>query len=427
MPASVPVSKLLYLDSVAGIAGDMFAAAFVNAGLVTAAELAALPAQLGFDGVKVELTSVNRSSIRATHLRVVAPGESADAPWGHSHDSANPAAAGHVHESSETHLIVDAPARHHHTHYVDIDRRLAGARIDPVVSKLARKIFRLLAEAEAAAHGTALEAVAFHEIGSIDSIVDVTMAAYCVARVQPVRCVASPIKPGRGFARMAHGTQPIPPPASAHLLQGLAVAATPAAISRENIELSTPTGIAILKALDVDFARELPAGRVVQQGLGGGTMDLPGFPNVFRIVLLETESAATALPYESDRVMEICATIDDDTGEHLAWLAERLLAAGALDVALLPGTGKKGRPLTVLSVLAPIADWPRHADWLLKNSTTFGLRYHEWDRLKLVRRFEGGTSDAPEFKVGLTTDGTELKRKAEFESSRGKLEWRGRD
>ena len=419
------MSKILYLDSVAGIAGDMFAAAFVDAGLVTAAELAAIPAQLGFDGVRVEIKSVTRSAIQATHLRVVAPGDSAAAPWGHSHDPANPAAAGHVHESTETHLIVDAPAHHHHTHYLDIDRRLAGAKIAPEVSTLARKIFRLLAEAEAAAHGTELAAVAFHEIGSIDSIVDVTLAACCIAKVLPGRCIASPIKPGRGFARMAHGTQPIPPPASAHLLQGLSITGTPATITRENIELSTPTGIAILKALAPEFSRELPAGKVLQQGLGGGTMDLAGFPNVFRVVLIEAEaSASAALPYESDRVMEICATIDDDTGEHLAWLAERLIAEGALDVALLPGTGKKGRPLTLLSVLASLSDWQRHADWLLKNSTTFGLRYREWDRLKLVRRFEGGTPGAPEFKVGLTTDGIELKRKREFEVQKPNLEWR---
>lgn len=421
------MSRILYLESVAGVAGDMFAAAFVDAGLVSVEELARLPGQLGFAGVTIEARPVLKAAIRATHLRVLATAGPETQPWGHAHGGTGAEPVGHVHESTETHLVVDAPAQHQHTHYVDIDRRLTDSQLPPAAATLARRIFRLLAEAEAAAHGTALKQVAFHEVGSIDSIVDVAMAAYCVSKIQPVRCCASPIRPGRGFARMAHGTLPIPPPASTQLLVGLAVAGTPGAIERENVELSTPTGIAILKALAPEFVRELPSGTIRHQGMGAGTMDLGAFPNVFRVHLLDAAATpAAALPYESDRIVELCCNIDDDTGEHLAWLAERLMAEGALDVALFPGTGKKGRPLVMLSVLSPLDQWQRHADWLLKNSTTFGLRHREWDRLKLARRFESqtGATGPAETKIGLTTDGKVVKQKLEFEPQRPRLEWR---
>ena len=416
------MSRVVYLESVAGVAGDMFAAAFLDAGLVTAAELAALPAQLGFSATKIEVTSVVRATMRATHLRVaVSPGTD-PTPLGHAHAlPAGSAAATHGHDETETHLVIDPTAGHLHTHYVDIDRRLHDSSLAPAVRELARKIFRLLAEAEAEAHGGDVTQVAFHEVGSIDSIVDVAMAAFCAVKVSPARLVASPIRPGRGFIRIAHGQQPVPPPASARLLIGLPVAGTPAEIRRENVELSTPTGIAILKALAPEFLEQLPSGTVISQGMGAGTMELGAFPNVFRVFLVEeTPRAVGALPYESDRIVELSCNIDDDTGEHLAWLAEQLLAAGALDVSLLPGTGKKSRPIVLLSVLAREDQWSQLADWLLKHSTTFGVRHRVWDRLKLARKFEPRETRGRTvtYKIGLTTDGKVLKEKAEFDEQR---------
>jgi uncharacterized protein (DUF111 family) len=270
--------------------------------------------------------------------------------------------------------------------------------------------------------------VAFHELGLADSVVDVTLAAWCLEAVGPVRFVATPIRPGRGFVRIQHGVHPVPPPASARLLEGLPVAPTPAAITRADIELSTPTGIAILRSLRPAFAAELPAGTVLGQGCGAGTLDFGAFPNVFRVTLLEDAAPApvpaAALPYETDRVVEVAANVDDDTGERLAWLAERLLAQGALDVWLTPATGKKGRPLTCFQFLVAEADFPRLADWFLRHSTTFGIRHRAWDRLKLARRFEPrpGPGGPVTHKVGLTTAGEELKAKPEFEELRRRWE-----
>ena len=442
------MSRTLFLESVSGVAGDMFAAAFLDAGLVTAADLASVPARLGLPGVRVETRRVIRAQMQATHLRVVGIG--AGAPPG--------AAPARDPAEEETHLVIDAPAGHVHTRHADIDRRLASADLPAGVRDRARAIFQLLAEAEAGAHGMPVAEVAFHELGLADSVVDITLAAWCLEAVGPVRFVATPIRPGRGFVRIQHGVHPVPPPASARLLEGLPVAPTPAAITRADIELSTPTGIAVLRSLRPDFAGELPAGTVVCQGFGAGTLEFGAFPNVFRVTLLEEaaprpegvrakpatggagesasdasgsgESVATngltpsALPYETDRVVEVAANIDDDTGERLAWLAERLLAQGALDVWLTPATGKKGRPLTCFQFLAAEADFPRLADWFLRHSTTFGIRHRAWNRLKLARRFEPrpGPGGPVTHKVGLTTAGEELKAKPEFEELRRRWE-----
>jgi uncharacterized protein (TIGR00299 family) protein len=408
------MSRILFLESVSGVAGDMFAAAFVDAGLVTAAELAAVPARLGWPAVRVEINPVTRAQMRATHLRVVDPSAAVE-----SVTPLDPA-------EQETHLVVDAPAQHHHTRHADIDRRLAKADLPDGVRARAREIFRLIAEAEAAAHGMAAADVAFHEIGLADSVVDVVLAAWCLDKVRADRVIATPIRPGRGFVRMQHGRHPVPPPASARLLEGMLVAPVPPGITRENIELSTPTGIAILKSLAPEFRDGWPAGVVRAQGLGAGTLDLGEFPNVFRVAVLEESGApaAAALPYLTDRVIEVAANIDDDTGENIAWLAERLLAQGALDVWLTPATGKKSRPVTCLQFLAAEADFPRLADWFLRHSTTFGLRHRPWDRLKLERRFETrpGPGGPVTHKVGLTTTGEELKSKPEFEEVRRRRE-----
>jgi pyridinium-3,5-bisthiocarboxylic acid mononucleotide nickel chelatase len=486
------MNRILFLDSVAGVAGDMFAAAFLDAGVVTPDELRAIPAKLGLPEVEVQCTSVIRATMRAMHVRVIAhshghPTESksenetgeedANRPvleasaagvertdgrpehnvlrtthHGHSDQHAFSSAEQHLHMPAKSkspskderdtddhgyghghahgqrasggtqrlaHSHGDEPkneAEHEHTHYPDIDGLIERSQLEPGVRKLARSVFRLLAEAEAAAHGMAIEDVAFHEVGAIDSIVDIVMAAYCVHKAGASEIHATPIRLGRGFVTMAHGTHPVPPPASARLLEGMPVAAIPSAITRENIELSTPTGIAILKALAPRFGNDVPAGTLRCQGLGAGTMKLGSFPNVFRVMLLDATAAAGG-DYETDRVMEIACNIDDDTAEHLAWLAERLMADGVLDVALYPATGKKGRPMTVISVLCTEADWRKHAEWLLLNSTTFGVRYQPWDRLKLARRFEQrSTANGPvQYKIGLKTSGEIVKEKAEFE------------
>jgi uncharacterized protein (TIGR00299 family) protein len=325
-------------------------------------------------------------------------------------------------------LLGEDAHSHWHTHYVDIKRLITNSKLDQDTKQLALDIFHLIAEAESAAHGMSIEEVAFHEVGTIDSILDVVMAAYCFSRVSPARVFATPVKVGRGVVRMQHGTHPVPPPASARLLIGMPIAQTPNEITRSDVELSTPTGIAILKALSPVFVDEMPSGLVLKQGMGAGSMDLDSYPNVFRVTLLEASTAPGPLPYARDIVVEIACNIDDDTSEHIAWLAEMLLQKGALDVWTTTVTGKKGRTGFCLSLLARVDDRNILADFLLRHGTTFGVRMQRWDRLKLARRFEKRKTPRGEvtYKIGMTTTGEVLKEKPEFEDVRSIWETDGR-
>lgn len=411
------MSKVLFLENVAGVAGDMFTASFVDAGMVTHEELAELIQQLNLHGVTLEIKNVTKATMRATHLRVNWQNETWKQVFGKEHHHHEHHQHEHHHHEN-TNLLLGADAEHHwHTHYTDIDKLIEKSALDLETKNLSRKIFRFIAEAEAEAHGIEVEKVAFHEVGTIDSILDIVMASYCISKIGADKIFATPIKTGRGFIKIQHGTHPVPPPASARLLIGMPVSKTPEAITRENVELSTPTGIAIIKSLAPQFVDELPAGIVLNQGMGAGTMDLSSYPNVFRVTLLESESRIQSLPYQSDEVFEIVCNIDDDTPERIAWLAEQILEKGALDVWQTHATGKKGRVVVCLSILTDEKSWSHIADWILRNSSTFGIRYRKWNRLKLARKFEEReTSDGIiTHKIGLTTDDEILKEKREYD------------
>jgi len=464
--------RTLYLDSFAGIAGDMFAAAFLDAGLVDPEALRAVPSLLGSPDVEVEIHSVMRAGARFTHLRVIPPGGGTGpdrhlvagehhqgdhrhhhhAPGHHHHGAHHHHDAAHHHHDADPQSEQTGRHHHHHHHhpYVDLVRKIETSRLDPFPKEFALRVFRLLAEAEADSHGVPLEKVAFHEVGAVDSVVDVVMAGVCLGALGPVRVLASPVKLGRGTVNIEHGTYPVPPPASARLAVGMPVAPVPDAIARPNVELSTPTGLAILKALEPGFAHEWPSGTLLAQGAGAGTMDLGSYPNVFRVALFQGsdrdadstrpaeggagpvgdlssdaserepetyEGDPRALPYDTDRVVELRCNVDDQTGERTAWLTERALEMGALDAWVTPLVGKKGRPAACIVLLVAPERTGAFADFLLRHSSSFGVRYATWDRLKLIRETEvRETSMGPiSFSVGRTRDGEKVKEKPEFE------------
>jgi len=416
--------RTLYLESFAGIAGDMFSAAFLDAGLVDPETIRAVPALLGIPEVEVEILDTQRAQARFTKIRVVLPGGGGQGDHHHVGDhhhntDRHQHAGGHDHGHGEG---------HHHHHYSALVHQIEDSDLDPVAAEFALRVFRLLAEAEADSHGVPVEKVAFHEVGAVDSVVDVAMAGVCVAAVGAHRVVASPVKLGRGTIQIQHGTYPVPPPASARLAVGMPVAPVPESITRPNVELSTPTGLAILKALDPEFVDGWPSGILTAQGSGAGTTDLGDYPNVFRVALFEKTEGRDAeeelapgktlsLPYETDRTVEVCCNVDDQTGERTAWLMEKGLELGALDAWVTPLVGKKGRPAECMSFLVEPEDVPILSDFLLRHSSTFGVRYASWDRFKLKREEE--VRETPEglvsYKVGWTTDGEKLKEKPEFE------------
>jgi uncharacterized protein (TIGR00299 family) protein len=409
--------RILFLESFAGVAGDMFTAAFLDAGLVEKEAVEAVPRLLKVQGVEVSVADVQKASARSKQVRVIVAG----------------------HEGTEDHHHVGEEHGHHHHHYSSLIRQLEESELPPAAVEFALRVFRLLAEAEADSHGVPVEKVAFHEVGAIDSVVDVAMAGVCIATVQPDRVLASPVKLGRGTIQIQHGTYPVPPPASARLAVGMPVAPVPEAIHQENIELSTPTGLALLKALDPEFIDAWPTGNLVAQGSGAGTRDLGRYPNIFRVALLDRDEEGTSarrspeqtapgatgesqepFPYDSDTVVEVRCNVDDQTGERTAWVMEKALEHGALDGWVTQIIGKKGRPALCLTLLVKPEDVPSACDFLLENSSTFGVRYAPWGRFKLYREEEiRETSAGPvSYKVGRRADGTKVKEKAEFEDLR---------
>jgi uncharacterized protein (DUF111 family) len=215
------------------------------------------------------------------------------------------------------------------------------------------------------------------------------------------------------------------------------IAPTPDAVSRPNVELSTPTGLAILKALDPGFVEGWPGGALQAQGSGAGSTDLGDYPNVFRVALLEQQAAeagergaggatgdeagpaeeSAPFPFDTDTVVEVRCNVDDQTGERTAWIMEKALEQGALDGWVTQIMGKKGRPAACLSLLVTPEDVPSACDFLLRHSSTFGVRYAPWGRFKLFREEEvRNTPKGPvSYKIGRRADGEMVKEKPEYE------------
>ena len=413
-------STALLIESVAGIAGDMFSAACADAGLISAANLTAVPDLLGFKGVSVELAPTTRAQLAATHLEVVFD----DNCWERFLREHPPVAAklapkgDHLGEPSH-HRPHAGNGAHDHVSIEAIELIFSRSRMSPKAVDVSIGIFRELARAEAVAHRIEPELVQFHEIGRIDSIVDVAMAGVCIAAVGPDKVFASPVKLGRGSIQVAHGHYPIPPPASANLCRGFPIDPVPHEIDRKDLELSTPTGLAILKALNPKFVDGWPGGRPIAHGYGAGSMELGRYPNVTRVSLfnLPDQSLEDTLPYRRGEVVEIVCNFDDQSPERTAWLLEKGLEKGALDMWISPVIGKKNRPAHQLSILAPIELEARLIDWLLRSSSTFGLRRRTWDRFELAREIEVRQTPYGElrYKIGMTTDGEVLKEKPEYE------------
>lgn len=404
--------KTLYLESIGGVAGDMFAAAFVDAGIIDAESLTEIPEQLGWN-VSIQFSHVKRATMKATHIDVIANSDSwkeslADGTTSSGYEKST----GHSHDTSHSHW---------HTHYSSLRSFLTRSNLPADEKELAQKIFRNLAEAEAAAHGTDLENVSFHEVGAVDSIIDVVMAARCIITSGAERFLASPIRVGRGWIHIEHGNHQVPPPASARLLQGMQIAGMPEGVNDE-MELSTPTGLAILKTLGVQFTKGWPEGRVCQIGMGAGSRDPKDFANVFRVVLMDGQVQAEA--YEKDFVYEVSCNLDDETPEKVAWLLEELMNRSALDCWIVPLTGKKNRPAMSLEFLCHPDDLTALCDFLLRSSSAFGLRYIQRDRMMLKRHEIVKDHDGipVRYKVGTTKDGEFIKEKPEYEDL--KQTWR---
>ena len=333
--------KFLYLDCFSGISGDMTVGALLDAG----ADFTLLQdglMSLGVPGFRVEAEKVVKRGIAATQFRVI--------------------------------VEPDAPRPHRHLHH--IEDIIMGAPLPETARDGALKTFRRLADAEAAVHGIPVQKVHFHEVGAIDSIVDIVGANLALHQLGVERVAASPVHVGGGTIHCDHGIMPVPAPATAMLLNGCPVVGDDL-----DAELATPTGAALAVSWTGEFG-PMPAVTVTAVGHGAGGRDLPDRANVLRVILGDTAPKGAA-PAETVTVIE--ALIDDMSGELLAPALEALLAAGARDAFLAPVTAKKGRPASLITVLCDTALLPAMTQTLFEQTTTLGVRFREEHRTVLER------------------------------------------
>lgn len=331
--------RIAYMECATGISGDMTLAALVDAGVNPQVIQTAI-ASLGIPGVELRFESVMKSCFRATAVRIAHP-----------------------------------PGQPHRG-YSQIARMIdAASGMSARTKTIAKSIFRVIGEAEARVHGSTLDQIHFHEVGAIDSIVDIVGAAAGFDALGADMIVCAPLPPGRGSVRIDHGLCPVPTPGTAEILKGIPLVDLPI-----QAELTTPTGAAIAKVLADRFG-PLPAMTIEAVGYGAGTMNLPDRANVLRLFV----GTATLSP-QIDQVCLLETNLDDISGEVIGYVKQQSLKAGALDVYATSIQMKKDRPGVILSILCRPEDSERFEELLFRETGTLGIRRHRIERIKQARQ-----------------------------------------
>jgi len=357
------VSRLLYFDCFSGISGDMVLGALVDAGLPMARLKEAL-GSLAVDGYHVHAEKVLRAGVSATKFVV------------HDHDHGRHDHHHHNHEHHHHPASPEARARSHshpHRSLPEIFGLIDKSALSAAGRDRARALFQRLAEAEAAIHDMPVEKVHLHEVGALDSIIDIVGAVFGLEWIGADHIVSSPLNVGGGMVHSAHGHFPVPAPATVRLL-----GSAPVYSGAVQKELVTPTGALLVSSYASSFG-PIPAMTIEQVGYGAGDNDFPSTPNVLRI-LVGQSSVATG-----ERVVVIECEIDDMNPQLFGVAMDRLYASGALEVFYVPVQMKKNRPGTLLTVIGPPERRSALSEVIFKETTTIGLRYSELDRECLRR------------------------------------------
>ncbi len=352
---------LAYFDCFSGISGDMILGALVDAG-VPIETLRAELEKLRVQGYEITALKVMRAGIAATKVHVCLDEK-------------------------------EQPARH----LADIRQIIESSSLASSVMKKSIAIFERLAEAEAKVHGTTLDRVHFHEVGAVDAIVDIVGAAIGLEILGITEVRASALNLGSGTIQTAHGTLPVPAPATVELLTGI-----PCYGSSIPFELTTPTGAAILTGVCSSFG-PLPQIKTDRVAYGAGGRDIPGQPNVLRLMI----GSGTA-QYEEDRSIVIETNIDDMNPQVYDYLIEKLMQQGAQDAYLTPIVMKKGRPAVLLSVLTAEANADAVCDTIFRESTSIGVRIREVGRRKLGREIREIETAYGKVRIKVSTRGGEI-------------------
>lgn len=367
--------KILYYDCFSGISGDMHLGAMIDLGVDPQHLLAQLEL-LELDGYRINITRDRRKGISGTRVDVI---------------------------------IEDAKSSsHHHRNLEDIRKIIDGSRLDGRVKDRSLRMFTKLAEAEAEVHGESIDQVHFHEVGAVDSIVDIVGAAICIEFLQPDRIMSSEVELGGGFVKCEHGTFPVPAPATSEILEGV-----PVRTGAVRFELTTPTGALIL-ACNVDEFASMDGLEIRKTAYGIGQKDLD-IPNVLRVYLAEKAEKATKA-YGTEMAWLLECNIDDMNPEMYGFVMDTLFDMGADDVFITPIIMKKARPASTLSVLCSGNRKETLIEALLTQTTSLGVRAHEVDKTMLQREFSKLQTSYGEVTVKTAIyKGQKLKAKPEYE------------
>ena len=368
--------RIAYLDCFSGISGDMFLGALVDAG-VPAVLFEKTVAALNI-GAKLEISGVNRSGISATKINVLVHGEKElprEVYWeqkGHKHEH------DHGHKHDPGHSRASTPAPHEHRGLREIKDIISRSAVGEGAKQMSVAIFQALGAAEARIHNTEIEKIHFHEVGAVDAMVDIVCAAVGAEALNIDEWVSSPLNVGGGTVKCAHGTFPVPAPATVELLKG-----APVYSSGLDFELVTPTGAAIVKTLASRFAA-FPEMQIERIGYGAGTRDIQGHANVLRLTIGETGAGVKASE-ETITVLE--ANLDDLNPQVFGYVMDRLREEGALDAFGMPVQMKKNRPGMLLTALCRPDDAAKLTQLIFAETTTLGVRRRDERRQVLERKW----------------------------------------
>jgi len=424
--------RTIYLDCISGIAGDMALSALVDLGAdqdYIVGHLTELP----IDPFTMEFIEVDRRGINAKWLKLSFDEHHHGHDHDHSHHDDHHHDHDHVHSHHhDHHHDHDHDHSHHHDHNhdhdhdheshtheetsghshehrkaADIIRMIDSSNLPGRVKERSLSIFHLIAEAEGKIHGMDPAEVHFHEVGAMDSILDVIGVCLALESLDVSKIIVSPVPTGTGRLRMAHGLYPIPAPATAELLRGVPLSSFTA-----QGELTTPTGAGVVKALASEFGT-LPAGTMDRIGYGAGTKNFD-HPNVLRAILFQQENTKKF----EETIVVLEAQVDDSTGEILGFAMEKLFEAGALDVYHTPVYMKKNRPGILVSVLCHPANSDRCEETLLAETSTFGVRRSDWKRRVLERQWIQVETAYGSIRVKQAIEGDRIVRQSpEFEDA----------
>lgn len=357
--------KILYFDCSSGISGNMTLGALTE---IIGDENYLLNElkKLNIDGYKIEISKKIKNGITGTYVDVILDNEHTLDHHTDLHEHHHE----HNHNSSHEH-------HHEHRNLEDVNKIIENSSLNNDVKDLSKKIFLRVAEAESKVHNKTLDEVHFHEVGAIDSIVDIVGTAILINKINPDKIISSIVNDGYGFIECAHGTISVPVPATSEIFVNSKVKFRQIDI---DTELVTPTGAAIIAELAEEF-KTLPTMTIEKIGWGTGSKDLK-IPNVLKVYYGDMQEKA-----EDFLVME--TNIDDSTGEILGYVQEKLFEEGALDVFFTPIFMKKGRPAYRLTVACKRKDMLKLQNIIFRETTTIGIRYRFESRTELAREFVG--------------------------------------